>query len=116
MSGRRRVLYVTGTRADYGLMRGALRAIDRHPRLRLSLLVTGMHLAAEFGHTLREVEADGFAIEFKLPILPTEDTPAAMARALGPAIVGMTEALERSRPAWVLLEGDRGESLAAGHI
>lgn len=120
MSTRRHVVYVTGTRADYGLMRKVLFAIHRHPHLRLSLLVTGMHLLREFGYTVQEVERDGFEVSSRVSMALGEDTPAAMARSLGLGILGMAQAFEQSRPDIVLLEGDRGESLAAaisaGHM
>ena len=109
----RHVLYVTGTRADYGLMTGVLRAIASHPKLRLSVLVTGMHLSQEFGETIKEVEKDGFQISHRLEILPEEDEVLSMAKAVGTAIVKMADAFQASQPQFVLLEGDRGESLAA---
>ena len=106
-------MYITGTRADYGLMRDTLRAIENHPQLRLSILVTGMHLLKEFGDTLREVEKDGYQISHKVEMLGSSDSPKAMAQSLGRAVVQMAEAFEKSQPDFILLEGDRGESLAA---
>lgn len=104
---------MTGTRADYGLMRETLTAIDRHPHLSLSLLVTGMHLAEEFGNTIKDVEKDGYRISHRINMLAPDDKPAGMARSIGSAIVDMSLAFEESQPDFVLLEGDRGESLAA---
>ena len=116
----RQVMYITGTRADYGLMRSTLRAIDQHSKLSVSVLVTGMHLSEEFGNTAREIEKDGFEIRDKLEMLSAEDTPSAMARSVGTAILKMVDTFESSQPDLVLLEGDRGESLAAaiaaGHM
>ena len=109
----RHVMYITGTRADYGLMRGTLRAIGGHSRLCLSILVTGMHLSEEFGNTIQDIIEDGFEVRHKAEMLPSEDTPAAMAKSIGTAILKMADAFEESRPEIVLLEGDRGESLAA---
>ena len=56
----RKVLYITGTRADYGLMRSTLKAIDSRDDLELVVVVTGMHLMTEFGHPADEVLKDGF--------------------------------------------------------
>lgn len=116
----RQVMYITGTRADYGLMRSTLRAIDQHSKLSVSVLVTGMHLSEEFGNTAREIEKDGFEIRDKLEMLSAEDTPSAMARSVVTAILKMGDTFESSQPDLVLLEGDRGESLAAaiaaGHM
>ena len=109
----RHVLYISGTRADYGLMKDTLRTISAHPRLRLSVLVTGMHLSEDFGNTVNEIERDGFEIVAKVGMLASDDTPAAMARSLGNGLADMATAFEQIRPDFVLLEGDRGESLAA---
>ncbi len=104
-------MYVTGTRADYGLMRHTLRAIDRHPDLALILVVTGMHLDPGFGDTVSEVEADGFEIAARVPVA-AGGTGAAMAHGIATMIAGFTDAFALARPDLVLLLGDRGEMLA----
>lgn len=109
----RRVLAVTGTRADYGILRPVFRAIQAHPALELGVLVTGMHLASEFGLTVREIERDGFPIAARVDMLLAGDTGGAMAKSLGIGLIGMTQAIEALQPDIVLVLGDRGESLAA---
>lgn len=108
----RTIWYVTGTRADYGLMRGTLQAIDQHIGLRLGLLVTGMHLDPAYGDTVREIEADGFAIVARIASHEDETSGGAMARGIGRMIAGFTAAIEAGRPDMLLLMGDRGEMLA----
>lgn len=109
----RTIWYVSGTRADYGLMRATLRAIDRRDGLRLGILVTGMHLDPACGETVREIISDGFSIVAQIPSHEQMSDGAAMARGIGRMIAGFTAALERGRPDIVLLLGDRGEMLAA---
>lgn len=109
----RHIVYLTGSRADYGLMRPVLSRLDSDPEFDLGVIVTGMHLCERFGATVRDIEADGFDIAARLPILEDADTTAAMAAAIGRAVVATSEWLERLRPDIVLLQGDRGESLAA---
>jgi GDP/UDP-N,N'-diacetylbacillosamine 2-epimerase (hydrolysing) len=109
----RKVCYVTGTRADFGLMRTTLLAIDAHPELELGVFVTGIHLDPEHGETVREVEQSGMRIRGRLPITTTPATGAVMARAVGSVVQGLTDELERDRPDVVLLLGDRGEMLAS---
>jgi GDP/UDP-N,N'-diacetylbacillosamine 2-epimerase (hydrolysing) len=109
----RHTLYVSSTRADYGLMRDTLKAIDSHPGLRLSILATGMHLSKDYGNTIKDIESDGFHIIDQLPTLASDDTPLAMAQSIGSAVLSMSEAFEKIRPNFVILEGDRGEFLAA---
>lgn len=108
----RRICYVTGTRADFGLMRRTLLAIDAHPALDLCVIVTGMHLSAEHGHTVDEVEAAGLSIIARVPVPLEPATGATMARGIGTMIPAFVDALEAARPDIVLLLGDRGEMLA----
>jgi len=109
----RKIVYVTGSRAEYGVIRSTLKEIQKHKDLKLSLIVTGMHLSPEFGGTVKEIERDGFRIDDKIDILPREDTGAAMAKYLGEGIIRATEALEKINPDIVLVAGDRSEALAA---
>ncbi len=109
----RRILAVTGTRAEYGILRPVFRAIQAHPALELGVLVTGMHLSPEFGLTVREIEEDGFPIAARVDMLLSGDTGGAMAKSLGVGLIGMAQALEALRPDMALVLGDRGEPLAA---
>lgn len=108
----RNIAVLTGTRANYGRLLPVMQAVQRHPDLGLKLLVTGMHLDPSRGNTYREIEKDGFAIDYKIPV-PLEDGDGpAMARALGNMIVSLTDVLVQLEPDVLLLLGDRGEELA----
>lgn len=109
----RSVCYVTGTRADFGLMEATLRRISSDPRLRLGLLVTGMHLSTRYGDTVREVRATGFPVVAEIPVDVDHPSGASMAVGIATMLAGFTAALVRERPDVVLLLGDRGEMLAA---
>lgn len=113
---RRRIVYVSGTRADFGLMRLALQSMAADARLDVRVLVTGMHLCEEFGATWREVEAAGLPIAARVPVDVTTRSRASMAASLGEAVVGMTETLQALRPDAVIVLGDRGEMLAAAIV
>jgi GDP/UDP-N,N'-diacetylbacillosamine 2-epimerase (hydrolysing) len=109
----RQLLIVTGTRADFGLWLPVLRAVTEHPDLHPRLLVTAMHLAEGFGETAREVRSAGFEIAAEVPTIPPGDGPEDMARAVGAAIEGIAPVVQRERPDWLLVLGDRGEQLGA---
>jgi UDP-hydrolysing UDP-N-acetyl-D-glucosamine 2-epimerase len=109
----RRLLIVTGTRADFGLWVPVLRAATEHPDLHPRLLITAMHLAEGFGDTAREVRSAGFEIAAEVPTIPPGDEPEDMARAVAAAIEGIAPVLQRERPDWLLVLGDRGEQLGA---
>lgn len=109
---------VTGTRAEYGLLRGVMQGIVDDAALQLQLVVTGTHLSPEFGLTYRAIEQDGFHIDGKVPILPhdaaaRDDSPVGIARAMAAGLQGFAEALQDLQPDLVVVLGDRYEMLAA---
>ncbi|MGP0565560.1 MULTISPECIES: UDP-N-acetylglucosamine 2-epimerase [unclassified Nitrospina] len=108
----RKILYVTGTRADFGLLRSTLESVHRDPDLDLALCVTGMHLSEHYGNTVKEIESSGLRIAARVPVALDETSGASMARALGSELIGMVDAFEFERPDAVLVLGDRGEQLA----
>lgn len=110
--GRRKIVYISGTRADYGLMRSVLRTIEAIPSVSLSIIPTGMHLSREFGYTVREIERDGFRISDRIPSIRPEDTGAGMLRSFSTFLTRLVDSLEKLRPDIVLLLGDRWEMLA----
>lgn len=113
MERRRRVAVVTGSRADYGLYYYILQELHGRPDAHLQLVVTGMHLAPQFGLTVREVERDGFPIAARVEMLLAGDTGGSAGRSVGLAVIGLTQALEALGPDLLLLLGDRSEMLAA---
>lgn len=104
-----RVCVVTGSRAEYGLLRWLMEGIRDSPDLELQLLVTGAHLSAEFGLTYRDIEADGFTIDARVEMLLSSDTPSAVTKSMGLALIGMADAYERLAPELVVVLGDRYE-------
>ena len=110
---KRRICVVTGSRAEYGLLRPLLEEIKADGGLDLRLLATGTHLSAEFGETFREIEADGFAIDERVEILLSSDTGVGIAKSMGLAMISLAEAHERLSPDIVVLCGDRFEVFSA---
>lgn len=110
---KRRICYVTGTRADFGLMQSTLQQIAKHPSLALSLVVTGTHLSGLHGSTITEILDAGLPVDARIEVDLSDSTGATMARNIGIMISGFVPSFERLRPDIVLLLGDRGEMLAA---
>ena len=109
-----KIAVVTGTRAEYGLLRPVIQKLAARPQAELALLVTGSHLAPEYGETVREIEADGVPIAARIPILFKEDAgELATVRAVERALRGFSEWFAANRPACCLVLGDRYEILAA---
>jgi GDP/UDP-N,N'-diacetylbacillosamine 2-epimerase (hydrolysing) len=113
LSSVRRIAYVTGTRADFGLMQASLQAIHDAPDFELIVYPTGMHLDTGLGHTLDEVLASGFDVASPIEVEFGTASGALTAKNIGHIIVGTVTALSANRPDILLLLGDRGEMLAA---
>ncbi|MCH8824914.1 MAG: UDP-N-acetylglucosamine 2-epimerase (hydrolyzing) [Planctomycetes bacterium] len=112
MANGRTVAVVTGSRADYGLLRSVMRAIDKHPELELLTFVTGTHLL-EPDPTSEEV-AKNFQISCTITMQrPGETTRLADANALGRGISGLAEEFSKRKVDFVLVLGDRIEAFAA---
>lgn len=109
-----RICFVTGTRAEFGLMRTTLEAIRAHPKLRLQIAVTGMHLAPSRGGSVDAIAAGGWTIDRVSPWdAGTARSASATARATGNAVAGLADAFDSLRTDVVLVVGDRAEAFAA---
>jgi UDP-N-acetylglucosamine 2-epimerase (non-hydrolysing)/GDP/UDP-N,N'-diacetylbacillosamine 2-epimerase (hydrolysing) len=104
---------VTGSRAEYGLLYWLLADLETDPDFELQLVVTGMHLAPEFGNTVQQIEKDGFGIARRVDMLLSGGTPAAVAKSVGLGVIGMSDAIEALKPDLLVLLGDRFEIFAA---
>lgn len=109
----RKICVVTGTRAEYGLLYWLMRELADDPRAELQVVATGMHLLPEFGNTYRVIEADGFAIDARVEMLLSSDTPVGVAKSMGLGTIGFADAFDRLKPELVVVLGDRFEVLAA---
>jgi GDP/UDP-N,N'-diacetylbacillosamine 2-epimerase (hydrolysing) len=103
---------VTGTRAEYGLLKPVMSEI-RRAGMNLKIIAAGMHLAPRFGSTYREILRDGFQIAARVPMTPTRDHAEAMGQSVGDGIQRMIRAIRRVDPDVVLVLGDRVEAFAA---
>ena len=110
---KRKICVVTGSRADYGLLRFVMQGINEDADLVLQVVATGMHLSTTFGLTYREIEADGFNIDSKVETLSFSDTPVGIAESMGKGISGCAEVFSRLQPDVIVVLGDRFEIFAA---
>lgn len=107
-----KVCFVTGTRAEFGLMDSVLQAIRDHPGLKLQLVVTGMHLHARYGRSINAIERSGWKIDAVVPWKVADD-PAEQARQTGLAMARLADVFRRLDSDVVLIVGDRVEAFAA---
>jgi GDP/UDP-N,N'-diacetylbacillosamine 2-epimerase (hydrolysing) len=108
-----KICVVTGSRAEYGLLKLLMKHIKDDSELSLQIIVTGMHLSSLFGLTFREIERDGFEIDRKVECLSPSDSPTDIAQAVGKVLFGCTEAFHTLKPDLVVVLGDRFEIFAA---
>lgn len=108
----RRIAVLTGTRADYGLLKGLARAIEADPRTALQLIVSGTHLSSAHGATVAEVHADGLPIAAEVPIWQGDDSALGAATDTGLAVGAYARVLDELTPDAVVVLGDRLEALA----
>lgn len=111
----RRVTYISGTRADYGLMRNTLQAITGDKRLSLEVVACGMHLMPEFGKTIRQIQKDGFPVH-EIEATIRSDSKDATATFLGNVVRKLTRYVREKKPDALLVLGDRSEMLAGAIV
>lgn len=110
---KRKICVVTGSRADYGLLRWVMQGIKDNSDLTLQVIVTGMHLSSAFGNTYKDVEADGILIDRKVVALSDDDSPVGIAESMSNVLAGCAEAFHELQPDIVVVLGDRFEIFAA---
>ena len=107
---KRKILYISGTRADYGLMRETLFSIRKHPKFKLEIVVTGMHLMPKFGKTIRQIQKDGFQIH-RIDTVYKGDNKESMSHFIGEFVLKLTKLVKKIKPDIILVLGDRAEML-----
>lgn len=112
ISTERKICAVTGSRAEYDLLSGLMKAIEAEPGLKLQAAATGMHLSRDFGYTFSEVEKD-FPDVFRVDSLSASNTPEGISASIASGIVGFTELFSELKPDLLLVLGDRYEIFAA---
>ncbi len=106
----KKICVVTATRAEYGVLQWLLKAIEASPVLELQLVVTGAHLESSQGMTVRQIEADGFKIDYSIDMQLGDDSKA-IACSMGRCAIGMSDALSLLSPDMLVVVGDRYELL-----
>ncbi len=110
----RKICFITGTRAEYGLLSRLMKMVQDDNSTQLQIIATNMHLSPKFGNTYQEIENDGFIIDKKIPILEDgKDDANATLKSMAKALSGFADAYDELKPDMVVVLGDRYEILAA---
>ena len=107
------ICVVTGTRAEYGLLKPILKKISFSKTLHLQLVVTGTHLIPEFGKTETDIIDDGFQIDARVPLILYGDNKNSMAHSIGHGVIAFSQVIDLLSPDIIIVLGDRYEIFAA---
>lgn len=110
---KKKLAFFTGTRAEYGLLKPLMDLALKDSDLQFELYVTGMHLSLEFGHTVDQIKQDRIPITEEIEILLSGDTPAAITKSMGLALIGFGDILKKRKPDMLVILGDRFEAFCA---
>ncbi len=108
-----KIIAVTSSRADYGILKPLLKKIEKDEAFDLVVVATGSHLDEKFGNTITEIEKDNFATVEKIPTHLTTTSANAINEAIGKLIAQFSNYYSTAKPDLVLVLGDRYEVFAA---
>lgn len=115
----KKIMFITGSRGEWGYIRPILRLIDSREDVDYILVVTNMHLLSAYGNSYKEIEKDGFKIHYKVHMSLDGYSHFTQAKSLAIFFQSLPDIIENEKPDWVVLAGDRGEQLmgaiAAGY-
>ncbi|MHA8054526.1 UDP-N-acetylglucosamine 2-epimerase [Aquirufa nivalisilvae] len=109
--GKKKLLFVTGSRGEWGYIRPLLKLIDKRDDFSYSLCVTNMHLLPSFGESVTEIEKDGFKVDYKINMSIDGYNHVTQVKSLGLFLVSFADILASDKPDFIVLAGDRGEQL-----
>lgn len=112
----RKICFITGTRAEYGLLSRLMHLVKNSDVCQLQVIATNMHLMPEYGNTYKEIEADGFVIHEKVPMPKPSDDAAGVLSSMAVELEGMNQALCRLAPDMAVILGDRYEMHIAATV
>jgi GDP/UDP-N,N'-diacetylbacillosamine 2-epimerase (hydrolysing) len=106
-----KLLFITGSRGEWGYIRPILRLCQKRKDIDFSLCVTNMHLLPSFGLSVKEIESDGFKVDHKIYMSLDGYNHFTMVKSLGVFLCSLTDIIASEKPDWIVLAGDRGEQL-----
>lgn len=109
----KKILVVTGTRAEYGLLYWTMKRIDEDKDLELQLVVTGSHLVSDYGFTVNQIKSDGFKIDEEIDMIVSSGKKSAVVKSMGLELIQMSQTFDRLKPDILLILGDRYETFIA---
>ena len=116
MKKKKKILFVTGSRGEWGYIRPILNLMEKRDDVEYVLVVTNMHLLSSYGNSFKEIERDGFHIKHKVNMSLDGYNHFTQAKSLGVFMMSLPDIIESEKPDWILLAGDRGEQLIGAMV
>lgn len=107
----KKLMFITGSRGEWGYIRPILNLLNQHEEAKAVLVVTNMHLLPSYGNSYKEIEHDGFHIDYKVHMSLDGYSHYTQAKSLGIFLNSLPDIIEAEKPDWIVLAGDRGEQL-----
>lgn len=111
----RNILFLTGTRADFGKLKSLILACREIPEFDVRVFATGMHMHQRYGQTINEIRKSGITQEEIFPYINFTDE-SRMDLSLANTIQGLSNYVQESKPDLLVVHGDRGEALAGAIV
>lgn len=112
---KRKIVFLTGTRADFGKLKSLIRACEKIDILEVTLFVTGMHMHTKYGSTVNEIEKCKFS-NTQLYKFINSTSESSMDKALAKTINGLSDLVKEITPDLIIIHGDRIEALAGAIV
>ena len=112
MKNKKKICAFIGSRANYGSLKSAMLSIKSHPDLDLVVVAAASSLLDKDGRVKDIMEQDGFVINEEVYMLLGGETPLTMAKSTGLGIVETATILERHKPDFIIVVGDRFEVMS----
>ena len=110
------VCVVTGSRAEYGIMRALLLKLGKEQNIKLDVVVTAMHLEEKYGNTYKQIEEDGLNIIKKIPLNLENTSKKCVSKSLALLTTGLSELFEKIKYNLIIILGDRYEMLPVVNV
>ena len=103
----KKICFITGTRADYGLIKPVMQKFKNSNDFELYVVATGMHLSHEFGYTIDEIKNDNFIIHEEVETLLSSDTTVGISKSFSLGVLSFSEYFNKIKPNLIFVLGDR---------
>ena len=110
---KRKICFITGSRAEYGLLRKLVIASQQDKLINMQIIVTGSHLSKKHGHTYKEIEQDHIQISSKVNLNFKGDSPEDIIHSMSIGLKGFSNSFKKLQPDLLVILGDRYEIFSA---